>query len=368
MFGPGIWATPAPAPAESPPAASAARPQPTAQPSPQRPAVVWSQEPTLVAMRREINDLRGLLEHQLAGLAWGAEVRRHPLRTRLLRSLVEAGFSPRLCMETAQRIPDTNDFAWARRMALGLLAHRLQVTNDDIATAGGIVALVGPTGVGKTTTIAKLAARHALLHGANRVALVTADNYRVGAHEQLRTYARLLDVPLRIARDHRELQAVLQSLDSRSLVLVDTAGMSQRAGELRQQLAMLRSGVKRIHCYLVASAAADSAALEETAMAFGSARLTGCILTKLDEAASLGGVLSTLIQHRLPVAYVSDGQRVPEDLAVARAHSLISRGVIINRQHSKRVGATAAACAREDLTRQVEMAANFGRLSSSVHV
>jgi flagellar biosynthesis protein FlhF len=203
------------------------------------------------------------------------------------------------------------------------------VTDDDILTQGGVVALVGPTGVGKTTTVAKLAARYSLRHGSKRVALVTTDCYRIGAHEQLRTYGRILDVPVRVTSDETELRTVLQSLADKSLVLIDTAGMGQRDLRLSEHLALINSGLPRIRTYLVLGATAQMSGMEEIVSAFQGAKLTGCIATKVDETTRLGGLLSVVIDKHLPVAYLSDGQRVPEDLHPARAQDLVSRGVTL---------------------------------------
>ncbi|MHB8346429.1 MAG: flagellar biosynthesis protein FlhF [Acidiferrobacterales bacterium] len=287
----------------------------------------WSQDPALLEMRREMKSMRGLLEQQLSSLAWGDMARRNPARARLLHSLRDTGISPALARQIASEAAQTADYDAAWRQALAILAHRIAVTNDDILDRGGVVALIGPTGVGKTTTIAKLAARYVLRHGARNVALVTTDSYRIGAHEQLRTYARILGLPLRVAASGEELRSALAGFSDKRLVLVDSAGMSQRDLRLTEQMALLADGGEPLRTYLVLSAAGQMFSALEAARAFQDARLRGCIITKLDEAMSLGGLLSVMIQQKLPVAYVSDGQRVPEDLAVARAHSLVSSAV-----------------------------------------
>ncbi len=328
---------------------------------------VWSQEPTLIAMRRQIDDLRNLLEHQLSGLAWGSAARSNPTRTRLLHIMLETGFSPRLCMEIAEQIPTGCEFASARRRALALLAHRVKVWDEDIVERGGAIALVGPTGVGKTTTIAKLAARFSLRHGVENVVLITSDNYRVGAYEQLRTYACLLDIPLHVARDSLQLREILDRVDPRSLVLIDTQGISQRAKSIGHQLKFLSNVSDRLSTFLVMSAAAEPAVLNEIAHVFGAVDLSGCILTKLDEAASLGGALSVLIQRQLPVAFVSSGQRVPEDLEIARGYRLITRSVVVRQYHRRYLANHELNNEKQqsdDLTRHVAMATAFRRAYS----
>lgn len=286
----------------------------------------------IAAMGRELQSLRGMLEHQLSGLAWGELGRRHPQRVLLIRKLRELGLSAALAQKIGNEIPEQPDMERVWRQALALLAHYLPVTNDDILTHGGVIALVGPTGVGKTTTVAKLAARALLRHGPKSVALVTADDQRIGAHEQLRIYGQILDLPVRVARDHQSLAAALAELRHHRLVLIDTAGMSQRDVRLAEQLSLVRAGSPAVKLYLVLAANGQIAALEETVAAFGAARVHGAILTKVDEASSLGGALSVLSAHGLPTAYVSEGQRVPEDLAPARSHSLVSRCVGVMQQ------------------------------------
>ena len=300
---------------------------------------------TLDAMRREIRNLRGIMEHQISGLVWGDIARRNPQQARLLRRLLQLELSPKLCQRIVDEMSRKGDGAMAWRNALGLLAHKLPVTEDDIISQGGIVALVGATGVGKTTTAAKLAARFAVRHGSRHVALVTTDNYRVGAQEQLRAYARILDVPMRIATNRAELRDTLNSVSDRKLVIIDTAGMSQRDIRLTEQFSMLKAGSSRIHTYLVLAATTRLRGMNEVIRAFGRMHIHGCILTKVDEVDSLGNALSVLISHQLPVAYVSDGQRVPEDLYAARAHSLVSRSVALLQESRRMLSESGGAAA-----------------------
>jgi flagellar biosynthesis protein FlhF len=305
-------------------------------------------EPGLADMGRELKSLRGMLEHQLSGLAWGELGRRHPQRMLLIRRLREMGLSAALAQKIAAEIPEQPDAERAWRQALALLAHYLPVTNDDILTRGGVVALVGPTGVGKTTTVAKLAARCLLRHGPRSVAMIAADDQRIGAHEQLKIYGQILDIPVRVTPDHASLQAALAELRAHRLVLIDTAGLSQRDVRLAEQLSFVRAGSPAVRLNLVLAANSQIAALEETVAAFGAAALAGAIVTKVDETSSLGGVLSVLSAHRLPVAYVSEGQRVPEDLAPARSHNLVSRCVAVMQQ-------TRESLARQPVYRKVAL-------------
>lgn len=291
--------------------------------------IEWSLDPALVKMQDELRDMRSLLEQQLSGLAWGDLTRRDPLRAKLTRCLLELGVSPTICQRIVDTVGEHADFDKTWRHALAMLAHSLPVDSTDILEKGGVIALVGATGVGKTTSIAKLAARYALRHGSERIAMVTTDSYRIAAHEQLRTYGRILDIPVRIANNHAELVDSLKQLSDRDLVLIDTAGMSQRDIRLSQQFQLIQKSAPSIKTYLVLSTTTHRAGLREIVKAFGEVKLDGCILTKLDETTSLGGALSAVIENKLPVIYTSDGQRVPEDIHIARGLNLINQAVLI---------------------------------------
>ena len=312
-----------------PPRFSAIDPAPAADAPPARSA---QEDPAILEMQNELKSLRSLLLGQLSGLAWGQETARHPNRARLLQRLLAMGLSSALARELADGCDERMDFEDSWRQALGRLAHRLPVADNPIMDRGGVVALVGATGVGKTTTIAKLAARFALRHGHRAVAFVTTDHYRVAAHEQLRSYTRIMGVPMVVATDAPALQTALDNLADKRLILIDTAGMSQRDMALNEQLALLTSGSRPIDTWLTLATNAQRGVLGEIVQAWRKVPLAGCILTKIDETTSLGGALSAAIEHELPVAYTSDGQRVPEDLHAARAHSLVSRAVSIMQQ------------------------------------
>lgn len=320
-----------------------------------KPGIYWAQDPALVEMRREIHELRSLLENQLAHLAWGDLQRRQPQKTELLRRLTALGLSNDLCRSLAEQAGQAEDEDQAWRRALGLLARRIRVTDDDILNTGGVIALVGSTGVGKTTTVAKLAARYALRHGQRNVALVTTDCYRIGAHEQLFTYGRILGVPVQVASSHAELQTALGSLLDKRLVLIDTAGMSQRDLRLTEQFATLKASGFPLQTYMVMPATTQTSVLEEAVRAFSGVDLAGVIVTKMDEAASLGGAISVVAKHGLPLAYVGDGQRVPEDLHPARAHNLVNRAVSLMQQ------------AGQDSNDET-LAERFGGMAANVHV
>ena len=284
-------------------------------------------DPALGKIQNDLRGLRDIMEAPFMQFAWGEMGRVQPMYASLLKQLMMLGLNARVCEKIADKVAEKglNQHSWLD--ALNLLARILPVANDELLSQGGVIALIGPTGVGKTTTIAKLAARFALRHGRRNVALVTTDSYRIGAHEQLRTYGRILGIPVQVVADCDELKAVLNHDDNRKLTLIDTAGVSQRDIKLSERLATLNIGDKRIKNYLVLSATGQRNLQNDVVRSFGKANLHGCIITKLDEATSLGETLSVLIQHKLPVAYVSDGQKVPDDLRLARGNLLVKECV-----------------------------------------
>lgn len=307
----------------APVASAKAQDQTKVAPKPAR--VEWSQDPAIVAMRREMQTLRRLMENELGGLAWRDLGQRRPESREVLRRLLDLGLPGAMARGLTERLGDEADLEQLWRKALYVLANGLLSADSDLLDAGGIIALIGPTGVGKTTTIAKLAARFVMRHGARHLALVSTDDFRIGAREQLHTYGRILNVPVKSAGSLEELETTLNSLADRRLVLIDTAGMGPRDLRLQEQLAMLRVGERPVRRYLALAANTERTALERAVKAFSQVRPDACVLTKLDEAGRLGGPLAALIANRLPAAYVTDGQRVPEDLHPARAHTLVTR-------------------------------------------
>lgn len=297
------------------PAPGAGRPAPT-----DLDRLAWAVDPAISQLRSELTTLRALLETELRQ---SAALRRTPLQAQLAGYLEQLGLGPALVGELLAQLVETRDVGAAWRELLGQhLAPRIPIASDDMLAAGGVVALLGPTGVGKTTTVAKLAARFVREHGARHLGLLTTDNYRVGAHEQLQSYGRLLGVPVQMVDSTEDLATALAALANKRLILVDTAGMGQRDLRLGEALASLqRDGLRG---YLTLASNAHDSMLDETIAAFGALPLAGCVLTKLDECPSLGGALSAVIRHGLPVACVTDGQRVPEDLRPARARDLVA--------------------------------------------
>jgi flagellar biosynthesis protein FlhF len=285
----------------------------------------------------ELRTLRRMLETQLATLAWNDLSRRAPIQTELLRQLTVLGLAHDLAGELVSQLPQRMELAEAQRLSLALMSRRIETVGERWMEGGGVVALVGPTGVGKTTLIAKLAARWVLRHGARDIAIVSTDSIRIGAQEQVHTLGRLLGVPAYAIDGAAELAELLDHVGERRLVLIDSAGLSQRDPRLASELETLANASDRLETSLVLSAAAQAGAIEQSLERFAAARPTTCCVTKLDEATSLGGTLSALIRTKLPLAYLSDGQQVPEDLSPARAHQLIARAVEL----SKKAGAHA---------------------------
>jgi len=282
-----------------------------------------------VELQRELGGMRRMLQEQLAGMAWNDLRRHHPQRYTVLKTLTDLGLDAPLAREIAEQLPETTSAERARFLPLGLLARRIPVAQHDVVLEGGVIALVGPTGVGKTTTIAKLAARYAEAHGLRDIALVAMDHYRIGAAEQLYTYGRLLGVPVYTVTPQQSLRDTLAKLSYAKLVLIDTVGMSPRDGALEQQVQMLAEASTRLKVFLTIAATSQSGDQDEVVRRFGGmgpgSRIAGCVLSKLDETTRIGGALSAAIRHQLPIAYVTDGQRVPEDLQVARADQLVIR-------------------------------------------
>jgi flagellar biosynthesis protein FlhF len=270
------------------------------------------------AMQRELQDLRQVLETGLAGMAWSDKRLREPLQARVLEELSAMGIAPDVAMALAALAPRRTSLDNPSHIPLALLVKHLPLVDDLSVVSGGVVAVVGPTGAGKTTTIAKLAARWCMRHGNQGLALVSTDGYRIGARDQLMTYARILGAPMHAADNRKELARVLERLSDKKLILIDTAGMGPRDVRLTEHLAMLKYGAARARVLLALPAQADGQSLDEIVCAFVRVKPAACILTKVDEAASTGAVISTALRHKLKIAYVCDGQRVPEDLHAAR--------------------------------------------------
>ncbi|MFH6601552.1 flagellar biosynthesis protein FlhF [Ectopseudomonas khazarica] len=281
----------------------------------------------LDAMRFELHGLRELIEVQLGSIAWGQLQNRRPQQANLWRRLQRMGLSAELSQALLSRVAGVAEPRQAWRMLLAHLAHAIRTPKVEPLEEGGVIALVGPAGMGKTTTLAKLAARYVLKYGAQQVALVSMDSYRIGAQEQLKTLGRILGVSVTQVDPGQSLLQALTPLAKKRVVLVDTAGLPGNDPALRLQLESLASPRIKSKNYLVLAATSQNQVLKAAYHSYKRCGLSGCILTKLDEAASLGEVLGLAIGQHLPVAYVTDGPRIPDDLQVPRSHQLVSRAV-----------------------------------------
>ncbi|MDQ6680302.1 MAG: flagellar biosynthesis protein FlhF, partial [Pseudomonadota bacterium] len=244
---------------------------------------------------------------------------------RLTQKLLDAGFSPALIRKLADGLAaDIDDeSAWAS----GVLERNL-LTGDaepPLEELGGVYALVGPTGVGKTTSTAKIAAAFATRYGAANLGLITLDAYRVGAHEQLRAYGRILGVPVHTAHDRASLEDLLDLLTAKKMVLIDTAGMAQRDARTKELLDMLSH--RSVQKLLVVNAASQGETIEDVLTAYRASSCAGVVLSKMDEAVKLGPALDALIRHKLKVVGVANGQRVPEDWHRLSANALVQRAM-----------------------------------------
>ncbi|GGW73740.1 flagellar biosynthesis protein FlhF [Alteromonas halophila] len=280
---------------------------------------------SLSEIKEELASLRSVLQFQVADLMEAKKQRHRPVHHYLRQRLIDMGLSERLSDQLIHYVPAdyTEREAWV--YLLNLLSNRINVTGNDILSQSGVVALVGPTGTGKTTTVAKLAARYAQKYGVESVAMVTIDTYRIAAYEQLATYGKIIGCTVKKAQSTEELADVLFQLRHKRLVLIDTAGFSQRDSRLIKQLQQFDTGqMQRVKKYLVTQANTQYPALQRIIGAYDPVKLDGCIFTKLDECYSLGEILSASVEYQLPVSYVTDGQKVPEDIKVADAKSLVS--------------------------------------------
>ncbi|HBN9741917.1 flagellar biosynthesis protein FlhF [Pseudomonas aeruginosa] len=282
---------------------------------------------TLEAMRFELNGLRELIEVQLGSIAWGQLQHQRPQQANLWRRLQRMGLPAELSKPLLERVAAVGDTRQAWRMLLAHLSRAVQTPEQDPLDAGGVLALVGPAGAGKTTTLAKMAARYVLKYGAQSLALVSMDSYRIGAQEQIKTLGRILNVPVTLVDPGQSLIQALAPLARKRMVLIDTAGLPASDPALRMQLEALASPSLNVKNYLVMATTSQSQVLKSAYQTYRHCGLAGCILTKLDEAGSLGESMALAIAQRLPVAYLADGPRIPDDLQVARSHQLVSRAV-----------------------------------------
>ena len=288
----------------------------------------------LKRMMDEIRSMRGMLEMQLAELAWAGQHRRNPVKADILREMLAAGFSASLSRHIAEKLPADASSQSGLFWLKSILARNLSTigNENEILERGGVYALVGPTGVGKTTTTAKLAARCVMRHGPGKLALITTDGYRIGGYEQLRIYGKILGVMVHSVKDESDLRIALDELKGKHTVLIDTVGVGQRDQMVSEQIAMLAAAGNRVKRLLCLNATSNGETLNEVVRSYVGKGLAGCILTKLDEAATIGSALDVVIRQKLNLYYIANGQRVPEDLHVANPQYLVDRAFKLKRE------------------------------------
>ena len=302
------------------------------EPAPAAPASGGVDPRAFDSMRFELNSLRELMEVQLGSLAWNQLQGSRPAQASLWRRMQRIGLSGPLSRDLLDMIPDIEEPRQAWRMLLAHLARMINTPDIEPLEEGGVIAMVGPAGMGKTTTLAKLAARYVLKYGAQNIALVSMDSYRIGAQEQLKTLGRILNVSVTHVDPGQSLANALDPLLRKRVVLIDTAGLQASDPALRMQLESLAGRGIKSKNYLVLATTSQKQVLTAAYHSYKRCGLAGCILTKLDETASLGEVLSLAISHELPVAYLTDGPRIPDDLHLPRRHQLVSRAVSVQMQ------------------------------------
>ena len=285
-------------------------------------------------MMTELRSMRSMMESQFSELSWNAQQKREPMKASVLREMLAAGFSASLARYLTENLPAGGTLIEGLNWIKSVLARNLSTIGDEseMLERGGVFALVGPTGVGKTTTTAKLAARCVMRHGPGKLALITTDGYRIGGYEQLRIYGKILGVMVHSVKDEADLRIALDELKNKHTVLIDTVGVSQRDQMVTEQIAMLQGAGKQVKRLLCLNATSTGETLSEVVRAYQGSGLAGCVMTKLDEAATIGSVLDVVIRQKLNLYYVANGQRVPEDLHVANKQYLVDRAFKLKRE------------------------------------
>ncbi|MCF3467760.1 flagellar biosynthesis protein FlhF [Stenotrophomonas maltophilia] len=299
-----------------------AAPTPTFAPAPVL-TVVAQDDAEIRQLRQEVAGMRQVIEREMNRFT-DERLRGCPVRATALDLMDEYGFDAGLARDVAMQIPLETEAHRGRGLMLGLISRKLPIAPVDPLEEGGVIALVGPTGAGKTTTIAKLASRFAEKHAPRDVALVTTDTTRIGAREQLYGYGRQLGIAVHEANSGTDLDQLLERLKDYKLVLIDTAGLGPRDRALAAQLQWLRAA-RQVRTLLVLPANTSFGDMDEVVRRFGAANLQGLVLSKLDETGRFGNALSVAVDHALPITWVTDGQDVPDDLHRASAANLVLR-------------------------------------------
>ena len=293
------------------------------------------ESPRVERLIAEVEEVKKMLQSHLATNYWGNMQQQAVNQAEVTKALLSAGFSPKLCAQLVQDLSDEGDVKALLNQAQQKLEGMIKLVDPITAfDQGGVFAFIGPTGVGKTTTVAKIAARCVLRYGRNQVALLTTDTYRIGAQEQLKVFAKILGLPVVSLRDSEDLASKLDELSQRKIILLDTAGVNQRDVLMIEQSQLLKEGSRYAHRILVMSSTTDLRTQEDVIMLHNQvakegdqSSILGAIITKTDEAAQLAPVLDCLIRHELPLLFLSNGQRVPEDLSQANIPYLAHRAM-----------------------------------------
>jgi flagellar biosynthesis protein FlhF len=294
-----------------------------------------TESPRVERLIAEVEEVKKMLQSHLATNYWGNMQQQAVNQAEVTKALLSAGFSPKLCAQLVQDLTEEGDVKTLLNQAQGKLEGMIKLVDPITAfDQGGVFAFIGPTGVGKTTTVAKVAARCVLRYGRNQVALLTTDTYRIGAQEQLKVFAKILGLPVVSLRDSEDLASKIDELSQRKIILLDTAGVNQRDVLMIEQSQLLKEGSRYAHRILVMSSTTDLRTQEDVIMLHNQASkdgekssILGAIITKTDEAAQLAPVLDCLIRHQLPLLFLSNGQRVPEDLSQANIPYLAHRAM-----------------------------------------
>ena len=319
-----------PASPQKPAMQQASRPAaPVRQPASPNPLPSIQSSQQMTDMLNEMRNMRSVIESQLTAISWGNIQQRDPIKSKMLSTLLSAGFSAALSRQLTEKMPENLSEDKATAWIKAILSINLNTIENEteVLDQGGIFALIGPTGVGKTTTTAKLAARYVMKHGTENLGIITTDAYRIGGHEQLRIYGKILGVMVHAVKDEADLKIALNELKNKHTVLIDTVGVSQRDRMVSEQIAMLSSTNMPVKKLLCLNATSTGETLTDVIKAYKRKGLEGCIITKLDEAATIGNALDVVIREKLKLYYVANGQRVPEDIHLANKAYLIQHAL-----------------------------------------
>lgn len=283
-------------------------------------------------IRKEIQMLRDLIESQTEIISWNKLINDNPITRKHLQKLSISGFGFNLSKKILSHVNHIDDPIQAWNNIKNKITQSISILGKNVIESGGIVALVGPTGVGKTTTIAKIAAQYALKNGNKNIALISTDHYRIGAHDQISTYASILNVPVIAASNKNEMQQALNMVKDKKLILIDTPGLCQRdkrVDEIMETISSLENPVDR---YLVISATSQLCVLKDIVNRFNTNIINGVVVSKTDEASQIGGVLTVLIEQNIPLAFETNGQRVPEDIIRPERKNLLIRAIKLGKK------------------------------------